>query len=156
LEFIHHAESPDLRAFASRSGKMIIWHGWSDPLPQPVDTIAYYERVDKFFKKNVHGRDKTRVEDFARLFLLPNVGPRGAPAAGGIDASAKARAPTRGTPQPRAFRGTDAKELPILSPKCASLRMFMVENLARVSASPASDAILTSARKRSPLCSGGG
>jgi len=67
--------------------------------------------------------------------------------------------------KPRAFRGTDAKEFPILSgakefpilsPKCASLRMFMVENLARVSASPASDAILTSARKRSPLCSGGG
>ena len=83
LEFIHHAESPDLRAFASRGGKMIIWHGWSDPLPQPVDTIAYYERVDKFFKKNVHGRDKTRVEDFARLFLLPNVGHCGGGAAGG-------------------------------------------------------------------------
>ena len=62
---------------------MIIWHGWSDPLPQPADTIAYYERVDKFFKKNAHGRNKTRVEDFARLFLLPNVGHCGGGAAGG-------------------------------------------------------------------------
>src|SRR2546426_11451003 len=53
--------------------------------------------------------------------------------------------------KPRAFRGTGAKEFPILSgakefpilsPKCASLRMFMAENLARVSASPASDALL--------------
>ena len=83
LESIHHAESADLRAFASRGGKMIIWHGWSDPLPQPVDTIAYYEKVDKFFKKNVKGKDHTRVEDFARLFLLPNVGHCGGGAAGG-------------------------------------------------------------------------
>ena len=83
LEFIHHAESPDLRAFASRGGKMIIWHGWSDPLPQPADTIAYYEKVEKFFKRNVKGKDHTRVEDFARLFLLPNVGHCGGGAAGG-------------------------------------------------------------------------
>ena len=83
LEFIHHAESPDLRAFASRGGKMIIYHGWSDPLPAAVDSIAYYEQVDKFFTNNVHGRNKTRVEDFARLFLQPNVGHCGGPNPGG-------------------------------------------------------------------------
>ena len=83
LEFIHHAESADLRKFARRGGKMIIWHGWSDPLPQPADTIAYYERVDRFFKKNTHGRNKTDVEDVARLFLLPNVGHCGGGSAGG-------------------------------------------------------------------------
>ncbi len=94
LEFIHHAESPDLRAFASRGGKFIIWHGWSDPLPQPIDSIAYYQRVDKFFKehderddrdgKHGHGRnDKIRARDFVRLFLLPNVGHCGGGSAGG-------------------------------------------------------------------------
>ncbi len=83
LEFIHHAESPDLRAFVSRGGKFIIWHGWSDPLPQPIDSIAYYEKMDRFFKKNEHGKNHTRVEDFARLFLLPNVGHCGGGSAGG-------------------------------------------------------------------------
>jgi feruloyl esterase len=83
LEFIHHAESPDLRAFVSRGGKFIIWHGWSDPLPQPIDSIAYYEKMDKFFKQNDHGKNHTRVEDFARLFLLPNVGHCGGGSAGG-------------------------------------------------------------------------
>jgi len=83
LEFIHHAESLDLRAFVSRGGKIIIWHGFSDPLPQPTDTIAYYENVDKFFKKNAKGKEKAKVEDFARLFLLPNVGHCGGSAPGG-------------------------------------------------------------------------
>jgi len=83
LEFIHHAENPDLRAFASRGGKFIIWHGWSDPLPQAGDSIAYYKQIDKFFKQNDHGKNHTRVEDFTRLFLLPNVGHCGGGSAGG-------------------------------------------------------------------------
>jgi feruloyl esterase len=83
LAYINQAESPDLRAFSSRGGKFIIWHGWSDPLPQPIDSIAYYEKVDHFYKQNSHGKDKTRVEDFVRLFLLPNVGHCGGGSAGG-------------------------------------------------------------------------
>jgi len=83
LEFIHHAENPDIRAFAARGGKFIIWHGWSDPLPQAADSIAYYNAMDKFFKQNDHGKNHTRVEDVARLFLLPNVGHCGGGAAGG-------------------------------------------------------------------------
>jgi feruloyl esterase len=83
LAYINQAESPDLRAFSSRGGKFIIWHGWSDPLPQPIDSIAYYEKVDQFYKQNSHGKDKTRVEDFVRLFLLPNVGHCGGGSAGG-------------------------------------------------------------------------
>jgi alkanesulfonate monooxygenase SsuD/methylene tetrahydromethanopterin reductase-like flavin-dependent oxidoreductase (luciferase family) len=39
----------------------------------------------------------------------------GLAAAARIDHSEKHRSPTRNTPQPRAFRGTDAKEFPILS-----------------------------------------
>jgi hypothetical protein len=38
----------------------------------------------------------------------------GLAAAARIDHSEKHRSPTRNTPQPRAFRGTDAKEFPIL------------------------------------------
>ena len=52
LEFIHHAEDPDLTAFKRRGGKMIVWHGWSDPLPNPVDTIDYYNRIRTGFRHN--------------------------------------------------------------------------------------------------------
>ena len=81
LEFIHHAEDPDLTAFKRRGDKMIVWHGGSDPLPNPVDTIDYYNRIRAGFR---HGRghaDKT--EEFVRLFLLPNVGHCGGAAPGG-------------------------------------------------------------------------
>jgi feruloyl esterase len=92
LDFIHNADNPDLSAFKARGGKMIIWHGWSDPLPTPVDTIRYYENVLALFghpsvggvgpSTNGRGQEST-TEEFLRLFLLPNVGHCGGGAAGG-------------------------------------------------------------------------
>ncbi|HEX6438715.1 MAG TPA: tannase/feruloyl esterase family alpha/beta hydrolase [Candidatus Binatia bacterium] len=81
LEFIHQAEDPDLTAFKKRGGKMIIWHGFSDPLPSPVDTIDYYNSIRA--RSNHSRRDAEKTEEFVRLFLLPNVGHCGGPAAGG-------------------------------------------------------------------------
>ena len=92
LEFIHNADNPDLIAFKARGGKMIVWHGWSDPLPNPVDTIRYYEDVVAYFGNqspngvgpSTNGRgQETKTSDFLRLFLLPNVGHCGGGAAGG-------------------------------------------------------------------------
>ena len=92
LDFIHTADNPDLSAFKAGGGKMIIWHGWSDPLPNPVDTIQYYEDVLAFFGHpsnggvgpSTNGRgQESKAEDFVRLFLLPNVGHCGGGAAGG-------------------------------------------------------------------------
>jgi feruloyl esterase len=60
---------------------MIVWHGWSDPLPNPVDTIDYYNRIRTGFGHSRSQVDKT--EEFVRLFLLPNVGHCGGGAAGG-------------------------------------------------------------------------
>jgi hypothetical protein len=71
LEYIHNATSPDLSDFKGRGGKMIVWHGWSDPLPQVTDTIRYYENVKNFFDPS--GRTH-KTEDFFRLFFSPNVG----------------------------------------------------------------------------------
>jgi feruloyl esterase len=81
LEFIHNADNPDLTAFKRRGGKMIVWHGESDPLPNPVDTIDYYNRIRTRSGHNRRHADKT--EDFVRLFLLPNVGHCGGAAPGG-------------------------------------------------------------------------
>jgi len=58
------ADNPDLRVFAGRGGRLILWHGWADPAISALGTIRYYERVQ------AANRDAT---DFTRLFLLPGV-----------------------------------------------------------------------------------
>ncbi len=58
------ADNPDLSSFAARKGKLIIWHGWSDPALNPVATIGYYNRVA--------ARD-ARAPSYVRLFLEPGV-----------------------------------------------------------------------------------
>jgi len=40
-----NANDPDLRPFANRGGKLILYHGWSDPFITPYNTINYYESV---------------------------------------------------------------------------------------------------------------
>lgn len=81
LEFIHNADDPDLSEFKEHHGKMIIWHPESDPLPNPVDTIRFYENVGTTMR-NRHGHDE-ETQDFLRLFLLPMVGHCGGDSAGG-------------------------------------------------------------------------
>jgi len=59
--------SADLRAFAARGGKVIVYHGWQDPVVNALDTIAYYEQVRQ-------RPGSPPVEDFLRLFLVPGMG----------------------------------------------------------------------------------
>ena len=61
-------DNPDLSAFKARGGKIVMWHGQSDPLIYPGGSIDYYTRV----QKAMGGADKT--SDFYRLFLAPGVG----------------------------------------------------------------------------------
>ncbi len=67
--------STDLKAFRSAGGKLILWHGWSDPLISPLHTIAYYNKLATGFA--AAGADQaaalSQVSDFARLFLAPGV-----------------------------------------------------------------------------------
>ena len=60
------ATNPDLSAFQRRGGKLIIYHGWSDPATSPVETIRYYQNVQQ-----QSGRVAT--EAFARLFMVPGM-----------------------------------------------------------------------------------
>jgi feruloyl esterase len=67
--------SPDLRAFRRAGGKLILWHGWADPLISALHTLEYYQKVAAFF---AHGRGGENaqvagIESFARLFLAPGV-----------------------------------------------------------------------------------
>ncbi len=64
LASIFNATDPDLSAFRDNGGKLIQYHGWSDPDITPLNSINYYENV----QKATPGADV-----FYRLFLVPGM-----------------------------------------------------------------------------------
>jgi feruloyl esterase len=60
----YEAKDPDISAFVRKGGKLLLWHGFSDPGPSARGTIEYYEAV----------LDETRAPHAVRLFLAPGVG----------------------------------------------------------------------------------
>ena len=61
-------DNPDLSQFKDRGGKLILWHGWADPLIMPDGTIAYYDAVTKKM-----GGGYAQTQTFAKLFMAPGV-----------------------------------------------------------------------------------
>jgi feruloyl esterase len=59
------ATDPNLSEFFADGGKMILYHGLTDPLIAPQNTIDYYGRVSR--------ESGARVEGSARLFLVPGM-----------------------------------------------------------------------------------
>jgi feruloyl esterase len=64
------ARSTDLQPFKRHGGKMIIYHGNSDGVFSPHDTIKWYEAMDE--------RMPGKAQSFVRLFLVPGMGHCGA------------------------------------------------------------------------------
>jgi feruloyl esterase len=62
---IVNAKSTDLKKFVARGGKLIQYHGWSDPQIPPGGTVAYYEDVAKLLGSS--------VKDSYRLFMVPGM-----------------------------------------------------------------------------------
>lgn len=58
------ATSTDYTEFKDHNGKIIIWHGWSDPAVSALATIEHYKGVQE---------NHADIKDFMRLFLLPGV-----------------------------------------------------------------------------------
>ena len=58
------ATSTDLSAFKARNGKLIIWHGWSDPAITALASVDNYTQVES--------KDPA-VRSYFRLFMLPGV-----------------------------------------------------------------------------------
>jgi feruloyl esterase len=59
--------NPDIRSFQNRGGKLIIYHGWSDPAFAPQETIRYYNSVVQ------DQGSLSRTMQFARLFMAPGM-----------------------------------------------------------------------------------
>ena len=64
---LYSADNPDLAPFVAHGGKLILWHGWSDPHISPLNTIDYYERVGRVL-------GASRRDASVRLFLFPGMG----------------------------------------------------------------------------------
>jgi feruloyl esterase len=78
-----NATDPDLKSFRAHGGKLVLYHGWTDPAASPLQTIEYYDNMVAAItgaSASVPG-DETpafidnikRTEDFARLFLVPGM-----------------------------------------------------------------------------------
>lgn len=56
----------DLSEFKARGGKLLLYHGWNDPGPSPLNTINYYSGV-----LETMGPDQS---NWLRLFMMPGMG----------------------------------------------------------------------------------
>ncbi len=63
---LYGATDPDLSAYFNRGGRLLLWHGWSDPHISPINSIAYYRAVEATL-----GASATRQA--MRFYLFPGL-----------------------------------------------------------------------------------
>ena len=61
-----NATDPDLSAFASRGGRLLMYHGWNDQLIAPQNSIDYFTSVQK-------AMGAAKAAEFVRLFMAPGM-----------------------------------------------------------------------------------
>jgi feruloyl esterase len=66
------ATNPDLSAFRSRGGKLIVYHGWNDQVIPPAGSIKYFESVEATLAARPNGSDQ-ETRNFFRLFMVPGM-----------------------------------------------------------------------------------
>mgnify|MGYP003365702782 FL=1 len=64
---LYNAENTNLRTFHKHGGRLILWHGLADQSISPLNTIAYYQGVQREM-----GVEQT--DSFLKFYLLPGVG----------------------------------------------------------------------------------
>lgn len=59
-----NSDTPDLRAFVRRGGKLLLYQGWADPVVPPGNIITYYDALAK---------ELGAKADQVRLFMVPGM-----------------------------------------------------------------------------------
>ena len=67
MESLYTGANPDLRKFKAAGGKLIMYQGWSDPLSLPLETIDYFDTMERTMGGHAVALD------FARLFMVPGM-----------------------------------------------------------------------------------
>lgn len=67
LSMLYDSTNPDLKAFATAGGKLIVFHGLADPGNSALNDVSYFNAVGQVMGQAA--RDK-----FMRLYLLPGMG----------------------------------------------------------------------------------
>lgn len=73
-----NAIDPDLRAFESHGHKLLVYHGWADPLVVPGEAINYREAVLARRQRNARAKAspaavQRETDRFYRLFMVPGM-----------------------------------------------------------------------------------
>lgn len=58
-------DTADVRPFVEGGGKLLLWHGWSDPALSPFATIRFYEAMQQALG------GKAAMDSFSRLYTVP-------------------------------------------------------------------------------------
>ncbi|HSZ62016.1 MAG TPA: tannase/feruloyl esterase family alpha/beta hydrolase [Terriglobales bacterium] len=70
LASVLNSIDPDLQPFEARGGKLIQYHGFSDPEVPPLSSINYFESVVKFPSGSPEWQ---QTSEFYRLFMVPGM-----------------------------------------------------------------------------------
>ena len=68
-----NATSTELRPFANRGGKLILYTGWADPLIPSQSTINYYNALVASYGGTHGAAALKKTQNFARLFMAPGM-----------------------------------------------------------------------------------
>lgn len=63
-----NATDPDLSGLRAADGKLLLWHGWADPLILPQRTVSYFEEAAR------ENGGAEALGEHARLFMVPGHG----------------------------------------------------------------------------------
>jgi Tannase and feruloyl esterase len=69
-----NAINPDLRAFKAHGGKLIVYHGWSDPGVMPQRTVDFHQEIVDYAAKATGKDGRAFTDEYLRLFMMPGMG----------------------------------------------------------------------------------